>query len=160
AWLALQPGERVLARQPPLADPGGDLSGASRRRRGAGLRFLILSLRARFCPMRAAYIEATGGPEVIKVGELPNPEPGPGQVQGRVRAVSLNPINLYIRSGMVAMPMTFPYIIASDLAGTVEKVGPKVTRFKAGDRVWGSNQGLLGRPGVAAELAAVDEEWL
>ena len=104
--------------------------------------------------MRAAYIEATGGPEVIRVGELPNPEPGPGQVQVRVRAASLNPINLYIRSGMVAMPLNFPYVIASDLAGTVEKIGPKVTRFAAGDRVWGSNQGLMGRQGVAAELAA------
>jgi len=110
--------------------------------------------------MRAAYIEATGGPEVIKVGELPNPEPGPGQVQVRVRAVSLNPINLYVRSGMVAMPLKFPYVIASDLAGTVEKVGPKTSRFQAGDRVWGSNQGLLGRQGVASELAVVDEDWL
>lgn len=110
--------------------------------------------------MRAAYIEATGGPEVIQVGELPNPEPGPGQVLVRVRAVSLNPINLYIRSGMVAMPLKFPYVIASDLAGTVEKVGPKAARFQAGDRVWGSNQGLLGRQGAASELAAVDEDWL
>lgn len=110
--------------------------------------------------MRAAYIEATGGPEVIKVGELPNPEPGPGQVLVRVRSVSLNPINLYLRSGAVAMPLPFPYVIGSDLAGTVEKLGPGVTRFKPGDRVWGSNQGLLGRQGVASELAAVDEQWL
>jgi NADPH2:quinone reductase len=110
--------------------------------------------------MRAAYIEATGGPEVIQVGELPNPEPGPGQVQVRVRAVSLNPIDLYVRAGMVAMPLQFPYVIASDLAGTVEKVGPKAARFQVGDRVWGSNQGLLGRQGVASELAAVDEDWL
>ena len=109
--------------------------------------------------MRAAYIETTGGPEVIKVGELPNPEPGPNQVLVRVRAASLNPINLYIRSGMVAMPLPFPYVIASDFAGTVEKVGSKVTRFAPGDRVWGSNQGLVGRQGVAAELAAIDEEW-
>ena len=110
--------------------------------------------------MRAAYFEATGDSEVIKVGELPEPEPGPGQVRVRVKAVALNPINLYIRSGMVAMPLPKPYIIASDLAGTVEKVGPNVKRFKVGDRVWGSNQGLVGRQGVASELAAVDEEWL
>ncbi len=78
----------------------------------------------------------------------------------RVRAAGLNPIDLYIRSGLVAMPLSFPYIIACDLAGTVEKVGPNCTRFKVGDRVWGSNQGLLGRQGVAAEYAAVDESWL
>ena len=110
--------------------------------------------------MQAAYIEQTGPPEVIKVEDLPRPEPGPGQVLVRVRAAGLNPIDLYIRSGLVAMPLSFPYIIACDLAGTVQKAGPNCTRFKAGDRVWGSNQGLLGRPGVAAEFAAVDESWL
>jgi NADPH:quinone reductase len=110
--------------------------------------------------MRAAFIEQTGPPEVIRVGELPKPEPGPGQVLVRVRATALNPIDLYLRSGLIAMPMAFPYIIGCDLAGTVEAVGPQVGRFQTGDRVWGSNQGLLGRPGVTAEYAAVDEDWL
>jgi NADPH2:quinone reductase len=110
--------------------------------------------------MRAAYIEQTGPPEVIKVGDLPRPQPGPGQVLVKVRALALNPIDLYIRSGMVAMPLSFPYVIGSDLAGTVEALGPGASRFKPGDRVWGSNQGLLGRQGVAAEYAAVGEEWL
>jgi NADPH2:quinone reductase len=110
--------------------------------------------------MRAAYIEAVGPPEAIVVGELPDPEPGPGEVRVRVGAVALNPIDLYVRSGMVAMPMAFPYVVGCDLAGTVEKVGPGATRFRVGDRVWGSNQGLLGRRGVASELAAVGEEWL
>jgi NADPH2:quinone reductase len=78
----------------------------------------------------------------------------------RVHAVALNPIDLYIRSGLVAAPLSFPYIIACDLAGTIEKAGPNGSRFRVGDRVWGSNQGLLGRPGVASEFAAVDEAWL
>src|SRR3954464_4265897 len=99
--------------------------------------------------MRAAYIEETGTPDVIKVGELPRPEPGPGQILVRVRAVALNPIDLYIRSGLVSMPLAFPYIFGCDFAGAVESVGKGVRRFKAGDRVWGSNQGLMGRPGVA-----------
>ena len=72
----------------------------------------------------------------------------------------MNPIDLYVRSGFIPMPLSFPYIIGCDLAGTVEEVGPGATRFKAGDRVWGSNQGLLGRQGVTAEFAAVDEDWL
>jgi NADPH:quinone reductase len=110
--------------------------------------------------MRAAYIEQTGPPEVIKVGELPRRVPGPGQVLVRVRAAALNPVDLYIRSGLVAMPLAFPYIVACDVAGTVEEVGPKCKQFKVGDRVWGSNQGLLGRQGVAAEFAAIDEAWL
>lgn len=110
--------------------------------------------------MRAAYIEQQGGPEVIRVGDLPDPEPGPGEVLVRVGAVALNPIDLYLRSGLVAMPMAFPYVIGCDLAGTVESLGTGVERFRVGDRVWGSNQGLLGRPGAASELAAVGEEWL
>src|SRR5213075_1274722 len=97
---------------------------------------------------------------VIQVGELSRPEPGPEQVLVRVHAAALNPIDLYIRSGLIAMPLSFPYVIACDLAGTVEQVGRQCTQFRAGDRVWGSNQGMLGRQGVAAEYAAVDEEWL
>ena len=56
--------------------------------------------------------------------------------------------------------MAFPFIIGADLAGTVEAVGPGATRFRVGDRVWGSNQGLFGRQGVTAEFAAVHEDWL
>jgi NADPH2:quinone reductase len=110
--------------------------------------------------MRAAFIEETGPPEVIKVEDLPTPEPGPGQVLVKVRAASLNPIDLYIRSGMVAMPLKFPYVIGSDVAGIVDKVGPGCSRYKVGDRVWGSNQGLLGRQGVVAEYATIDEAFL
>lgn len=110
--------------------------------------------------MRAAYIQETGPPEVIQVGDLPVPDPGPGEVRVRVAAVALNPIDLYLRSGMIAMPMSFPYVIGCDLAGTVEAVGPSVVGLKVGDRVWGSNQGLLGRQGTASELAVVGEEWL
>jgi NADPH2:quinone reductase len=110
--------------------------------------------------MRAAFIEQTGPPEAITVGELPCPDPGPGQVLVRVAAAAVNPIDLYIRSGMVPAPLAFPYVICADLAGTIEKLGAGTTRFQVGDRVWGSNQGLLGRQGVASEFAAVDEGWL
>ncbi|AMV38893.1 NADPH:quinone reductase [Planctomyces sp. SH-PL62] len=110
--------------------------------------------------MRAAFIEETGSPDVIRVGDLPIPEPGPGQVLVRIRAVAVNPFDLYLRSGLVSMPMAFPQVIGSDFAGVVEKPGAGAANFQVGDRVWGSNQGLLGRPGVAAEFAVIDEEWL
>ncbi len=110
--------------------------------------------------MRAAYIDETGPVEDIKIGELPQPEPGPGQVLVKVRAAALNPFDLYLRSGLVPMPLAFPYVIGCDLAGTVAKLGQGATTFKVGDRVWGSNQGLLGRQGVTAEFAAIDQEWL
>ncbi len=110
--------------------------------------------------MKAAYITETGSPDRIQFGDLPDPQPGPSQVLVKVGAVAVNPIDTYIRAGLVAMPLGFPFIIGCDLAGTVEAVGSDVTRFRAGDRVWGSNQGLFGRPGTFAEYAAVDEQWL
>ena len=110
--------------------------------------------------MRAAYIEKTGPPENIRVGELPDPKPTGGQVLVRVGAASVNPIDTYIRSGAAPMPLPRPYIVGSDLAGVVVAVGPDVTRHQVGDRVWGANQGVLGRQGTFSELAAVDQRWL
>ena len=110
--------------------------------------------------MKAAFIEKPGPPENIRYGDVPDPKPGDSQVLVRVKAVAVNPIDTYIRSGMIKAELPSPFIIGCDLAGTVERVGPKVTRFKPGDRVWGSNQGLLGRQGSFAELAAVDKNYL
>jgi NADPH2:quinone reductase len=110
--------------------------------------------------MKAAFIEATGGAEVIRYGELPTPRPGAGEVLVKVGAVALNPIDLYIRSGLITAPLPSPFIPGCDLAGTVAAVGPEVRRFKQGERVWGSNQGLQGRQGTLAEYACVKEEWL
>ena len=110
--------------------------------------------------MKAAYIQQTGPPEKIVYGELPAPKPGATQCLVKVGAVSVNPVDTYIRSGLVQMPLPFPFVVGCDLAGTVAEVGTQVTRFKPGDRVWGSNQGLLGRQGTFAEFCAVDECWL
>jgi NADPH2:quinone reductase len=111
-------------------------------------------------PMRAAFYEKTGAPEVIQFGDLPRPTPKQSEVLVRVGAVALNPIDTYIRSGAVKMALPTPFIPGCDLAGTVEATGPGAHRFKPGDRVWGSNQGLLGRQGTFSEFAAVEEQWL
>jgi NADPH2:quinone reductase len=110
--------------------------------------------------MKAAFISGTGEPSVIQYGDLPTPEPAANEVLVKVGAVAVNPIDTYIRSGAVALATEFPYIVGCDLAGTIEAVGADVTRFKVGDRVWGSNQSLFGRAGTFAEYAAVGEEWL
>ena len=110
--------------------------------------------------MRAAYITAPGPVENITIGDLPDPQPGPGQVLVRVTYAAVNPIDTYVRSGMVAMELPAPFVVGCDLAGVVEAVGPGVMRYSPGMRVWGSNQGLLGRQGTFAELAAVDQQWL
>ena len=110
--------------------------------------------------MYAAYIEETGGPEVIQYGELPKPEPGPNEVLVRVAAAAVNPIDTYLRSGMVSVELPRPYIVGCDFSGKVEAVGSDVTGIGPGMRVWGSNQGLMGRQGTFAEYVAVGQEWV
>jgi NADPH2:quinone reductase len=110
--------------------------------------------------MKAAYINQTGPPEVIIYGDLPPPKPGPAQCLVRVGAVDVNPIDVYIRAGLIPAKLTFPYIIGRDLAGSVIDAGPKVSQFKPGDRVWVTGQGVADRQGTFAELGAVDEKWL
>lgn len=110
--------------------------------------------------MKAAYIQKTGPPEVIEYGDLADPKPKRTECLVKVAAVDLNPIDVYIRGGMIPATLSFPHILGRDLAGTVVAVGAAVKRFKPGDRVWASNQGSDGRAGTFAELAAVDERWL
>lgn len=109
--------------------------------------------------MKAAFIGQVGPADQIEVGELDSPLIGPEQVRIRVHAASVNPIDTYVRSGVVAMDLPMPFIPGCDGAGIVEAVGANVTRFQTGDRVWTTNQGLLGRQGTLAEQIAVDEKW-
>jgi len=110
--------------------------------------------------MKAAYITKPGPPENIIIGDLLTPEPTGDQVLVRVKAAAVNPIDTYVRSGKVKMDIPLPYIVGADLAGVVEKLGPNAKKFKLGDRVWGTDQGLMGRQGTFAEYAAVEERWL
>jgi len=109
--------------------------------------------------MKAAFIRECGPPQNISYGDLPDPQPKENEVLVRVKAVTVNPIDTYIRSGAVKMNLPMPFVVGCDLAGIVEQA-PVGSRFKVGDRVWGSNQGLFGRQGTFAELAAVDAGWL
>ena len=110
--------------------------------------------------MKAAYINQTGPADCILYGDLPEPEPKDGEVLVRVRAVSVNPVDTYIRNGANYWPLPLPFIVGCDLAGEVVALGPGAARFQVGDRVWGTNQGLMGRQGTFAEYCAVDQSWL
>ncbi|MGA7834481.1 MAG: quinone oxidoreductase [Acidimicrobiales bacterium] len=83
--------------------------------------------------MKAIQIQATGGPEVLQLVDLPIPEPGPGQVLVRIEATGVNFIEIYFRKGVYKT--AFPMIPGSEGAGTVEELGPGVTGFKDGDAV-------------------------
>lgn len=110
--------------------------------------------------MKAAYITQTGPPDVIIYGDLPKPKPGPSDCLIEVKAVDVNPIDTYVRGGLIASKLNFPYIVGRDLAGVIVETGPNVKRFKPGDRVWASNQGYAGRQGTFSEFASIDESWL
>ncbi|MCA9130206.1 MAG: NADPH:quinone reductase [Planctomycetales bacterium] len=110
--------------------------------------------------MKAAFITEPGPPDCIQYGDVPDPVAAAGQVLVRVSAVSVNPIDTYIRGGANFWPLPKPFIIGCDFAGTVAAVGEGVRGLSLGDRVWGSNQGLLGRQGTFAEYCAVDSQWV
>lgn len=110
--------------------------------------------------MKAAFFERTGPATEIRTGEIPIGPVPPGQLRIRVAASALNPIDLYVRAGTVAMPLNSPQIPGCDFAGEVVEAGSGVTRFQPGDRVWGSNQGLFGRQGSACEFVTTEEKWV
>lgn len=110
--------------------------------------------------MKAAFIEQTGPPQQIQYAEIPDPTLGPGQVLVQTGAVSVNPIDTYIRGGANFWELPKPFVLGCDIAGTVVDVADDVSGFRPGDRVWASNQGLLGRQGTFAERCAIDAHWL
>ncbi|MEP9361058.1 quinone oxidoreductase [Sphingomonas sp. KR3-1] len=89
---------------------------------------------------RTALIEATGGPEVIQWADVELPPPGPGEVRMRNRAVGLNFIDTYHRSGLYPVPL--PSGLGGEAAGVVEAVGEGVNGFAVGDRVATFGPGL------------------
>ncbi|MGQ0718332.1 MAG: quinone oxidoreductase family protein [Pseudonocardiales bacterium] len=101
--------------------------------------------------MRAIQVTETGGPEVLRLAELPDPEPGPGQLLVELAAAGVNYIDTYFRSG--AYPIPLPFIPGSEGAGTVIAVGPGTGGIAVGDRVaWATSLGSY------ADLAVVPAE--
>jgi len=104
--------------------------------------------------MRAAIFAGAGGPEVITIGTMPTPMPGPHQIRVRVRAAGLNRADLMQRRGHYPAPHGWPADIPGlEYAGEVEVLGEGVTRWRPGDRV----MGLVGG-GAQAEAVVVHED--
>src|SRR6476646_9389787 len=87
--------------------------------------------------MLACRVNAFGPPSAIAFEEIPLPVPGEGEVLVRVRAAGVGPWDGWIRSGRSALPQPLPLTLGSDLAGTLERVGPAITGFAVGDAVFG-----------------------
>ena len=85
--------------------------------------------------MRAIQVKQFGGPEVLQLVDLPNPEPGPNQVVVKLRAVGVNPVDTYIRSGAYG-ERPLPYTPGSDAAGELLSLGQEVKGWKVGDRCY------------------------
>jgi len=86
--------------------------------------------------MKAIVVREFGGPEVMKLDEIPLPKPGPGQVVVRIKAAGVNPADTYVRSGNYSRKPDLPYTPGTDGAGVIETVGSGIRRVKPGDRVY------------------------
>lgn len=103
--------------------------------------------------MKAIRVQEFGGPEQLRLEEVPDPQPVAGQVLVRVHAAGVNPVDAYIRSGAHTVKPRLPYTPGMDAAGVVEAVGEGVTLARVGDRVYVA--GSLS--GTYAELTLCDE---
>jgi NADPH2:quinone reductase len=106
--------------------------------------------------MKAIVVKEFGEPEVMKVEDVPKPEAANAQVLVRVHAAGVNPVDTYLRSGLHAHAPKLPYTPGKDSAGVVESVGPDVTKFKLGDRVYSADS----LTGTYAEYSLCSENQL
>lgn len=110
--------------------------------------------------MRAVLMTAVGGPDVLVVGELPEPElTGERDVRVRLRAAGINPVDYKLRSGGM-IGGSLPAVLGWDGAGVVESIGPAVTRVHPGDEVYFCDGGFGPVPGTYQEVKIVDERYL
>ena len=100
--------------------------------------------------MKAVYLTETGSPEVLRFGELPEPSLGPNDVLIRVRACSLNRLDVFTREGSHGTRITPPHVLGGDFAGEVVRVGEAVESCQQGDQVIASGRGGYAELAVAA----------
>jgi NADPH:quinone reductase len=104
--------------------------------------------------MKAIRVREFGGPEMMKLEEVPDPKPIAGQVVVKILAAGVNPVDVYMRAGTYPRKPSLPYTPGTDGAGVVESVGKGVTRLAPGDRVY-----IAGSLSGTYAQQAVCEEW-
>src|SRR5262245_53877691 len=104
--------------------------------------------------MKAIRVTAFGGPEVLKLEEVPTPKPESGEILLRIHATGINPAATDIRAGTYARLQQLHYTPGNDGAGVIEQVGANVSEFKAGDRVYTAGS----MSGTYAEFALCKKE--
>ena len=109
-------------------------------------------------PIKACRVHRFGPPEVITLEDIESPEPSEDEVLVRVKAAGVGPWDAWIRAGRSAVPQPLPLTLGSDLSGTVEAVGSKVTAFKPGDAVFGVTNPRF--TDAYAELAAASAKMI
>lgn len=110
--------------------------------------------------MKAIVMTATGGSDVLKPAEVPQPKINDEtELLVRLMAAGVNPVDTKLRAKGTYYPARLPAILGCDGAGVVEAVGADVTRFKIGDEVYFCNGGIGGAPGNYAEYTVVDERF-
>lgn len=112
--------------------------------------------------MRAMVIDGFGDADMLHWGELPTPEPGPGEVLVRVVCAGVNPADWKTREGKLSayIDYHFPFVLGFDLAGIVETVGEGVDAFRPGDHVFGMSRQGQGLDGSYAEYCIADAAFL
>ncbi|MEM9798418.1 MAG: NADP-dependent oxidoreductase [Pseudomonadota bacterium] len=112
--------------------------------------------------MRALILRRYGDPDVLQVGETPDPVPGSGEVLVDLRVSGVNPIDLGVRAGNVLpdSPDRFPMVLGWDGAGIVEALGPEVANLAIGDRVMVMSKQPSSGVGLHADMAAVTSDFV
>jgi NADPH:quinone reductase-like Zn-dependent oxidoreductase len=108
--------------------------------------------------MKAVVIDKFGGPEVLRIADLPDPKPAPGEILVDIHATSINPADCSVRQGarQNVVPGNFPQTLGRDFSGVVRSVGQGVTDFKPGDAVFAVCK--QGKDGSYAEAIAIEAE--
>jgi NADPH2:quinone reductase len=106
--------------------------------------------------MQAILAREFGGPEVLKLEEVPDPAAGREQVRVRIHAIGVNPYDTYMRAGGYAIKPDLPYTPGADAAGVIDQVGDGVSPWKVGDRVYVSGTAAGKAHGAYAQYAVCD----